>query len=378
MSEFSPREILDPTVYFMGEFTLEGERFSGPICRRPLPPTTSKARPFEYTGQPANLDLIEQIAELLEQNKIPFHVVNDVIPQSLQKQAVQVLRKANFDDSCSRIENICLQKDHEGNYEAAPCNYIYNLRANFHRAWWVPAHIFHLQPAAPGEELHVDLNLFSHEDWFPNVKLPDCSPLAEDYETYLVSTDTRLASCEQATYEVKLFQPARMVEALIRLAYRDYYLYGPQHLDYIPLSDSCKWVEELSNIFSSLISEKEEDSTAAGAGEPRSEPPPPWARARVNEAFTEAAELTLRGLDPRWLRLEDFHRAWFFYLKMLSHLQDTSGDKTSEKGVEVHPFRVAFHACTGFAELSWLPWSLKNHGVFPEDTSPFPMKSILA
>ncbi|RAH43789.1 uncharacterized protein BO95DRAFT_433601 [Aspergillus brunneoviolaceus CBS 621.78] len=330
MSEFSPREILDPTVYFMGEFTLEGERFSGPICRRPLPPTTSKAKPFEYTGQPANLDLIEQIAELLEKNKIPFHVVNDVIPQSLQKQAVQVLRKANFDDSCRRIENICLAR-------------------------WVPAHVFHLQPAAPGEELHVDLNLFSHEDWFPNVKLPACGPLAEDDETYLVSTDTRLASCEQANYEVKLFQPARMVEAIIRLANRDYYPYGPQHLDYIPLSDSCKWVEELSNIFSSLIPEKEEDSTAAGAGEPRSEPPPPWARARMNEAFTEAPELTLRGLDPRWLRLEDFHRPWFFYLKMLSHLQDTSGDKTSERGVKVHPFRVAFHACTGFAELSWLP-----------------------
>ncbi|RAH67259.1 uncharacterized protein BO66DRAFT_329380, partial [Aspergillus aculeatinus CBS 121060] len=232
MSEFSPRSILDPTVYFTGEYTFEGERFSGPVCRRPLPPTTSKAKPFEYTGQPANLAMIEQIAELLEQNKIPCHVINDgmwrhfgcqnpinsldiVIPRSLQMQAVQVLRKANFDDSCRRIENI-----------SAPCNYIYNLRANFHRAWWVPAHVFHLQPAAPGEELHVDLNLFIHEDWFPNVKLPACGPLAEDDEAYLVSTDTRLASCEQATYEVKLFQPARMVEALIRLAYRDYYLYG--------------------------------------------------------------------------------------------------------------------------------------------------------
>ncbi|PYI27953.1 hypothetical protein BP00DRAFT_352203, partial [Aspergillus indologenus CBS 114.80] len=227
----------------MGEYNFEGERFSGPVFRRPLPPTTSKAKPFKYTGQPADLALIEQVAKLLEQNKIPCHVINDgmwrhfgcqnpinsldiVIPRSLQKQAVQVLRKANFDDGCRLIENIRLWKDQEYNYEAAPCNFIYDLRANFHRAWWVPAHVFHLQPAAPEEELHVDLNLFSHEDWFPTVKLPPCGPLAEDNETYLVSTDTRLASCQQATYEVKMFQPARMVEALIRLAFRDYYLYG--------------------------------------------------------------------------------------------------------------------------------------------------------
>ncbi|PYH75491.1 hypothetical protein BO82DRAFT_270247, partial [Aspergillus uvarum CBS 121591] len=154
---------------------------------------------FKYTGQPADLALIEQIAKLLEQNKIPCHVINDsmwrhfgcqnpinsldiIIPRSLQKQAVLVLRKANFDDGCRQ----------EDKYEAVSCNFIYNLRANFHRAWWVPAHVFHLQPAAPGEELHVDLNLFSHEDWFPNLELPACGPLAEDDETYLVSTDTRL------------------------------------------------------------------------------------------------------------------------------------------------------------------------------------------
>ncbi|PYI17226.1 hypothetical protein BO99DRAFT_463719 [Aspergillus violaceofuscus CBS 115571] len=289
----------------------------------------------------------------------PINSLDLVIPRSLPEQAVQVLRKANFDDGCRLIENIRLWKDQEYNYEAAPCNFIYNLRANFHRT--------------------------CHEDWFPTVELPACGPLAEDDETHLVSTDTRLASCQQATYEVKMFQPARMVEALIRLAFRDYYLYGPQHLDYISLSDSCMWVEQLSNIFSSLIPEKEEDGTAtaaaaaaAAAEEPRSGAPPPWARARVNKAFTKAPELTLRGLDPRWLRLEDFHGPWFYYLQMTNMIKDGGVYPTPQRILDLHIFRRAFQVCSCYHILCTLAWVLERNGVFPEDISPFPMKSILA
>ncbi|RAH77217.1 hypothetical protein BO86DRAFT_383199 [Aspergillus japonicus CBS 114.51] len=378
--------------------------------------------PFVYHGQEVSLAFISEIVNLLEKNNISLHVINDamwrfygcqnrintidlVIPAAYLEDAVKVLRAAKFDDDhprCIGHLEVTMKETNEHDrsgkcrtqetpFIGAPCPYLWNLRARWLDAWWVPDHVFHLQPA-PGQERHVDLNLFCHEEYFFHLPLPG-STRGSYYEQaqtpiYLDSTDVALEREVEEPYAVKLLYPARMVEALVRLSFQDRYLYS--HLSQ-RLSEGHGWTEwdrTLLDIFCSITGR-------TGEEEARRQVRAPWPRLMVNKALVEVdddhleeALLTLKGLKPHWFRLEDFHPLFQDYLQALFLARGNGGPcKPSppqlEQGqdqeqpspyprewLEHCPIREDFQHCTAFPVLNDFAWRFKEAGFFPR-ASPF-------
>ncbi|RAH50397.1 uncharacterized protein BO95DRAFT_500879 [Aspergillus brunneoviolaceus CBS 621.78] len=377
--------------------------------------------PFEYHGQEVTLAFVSEIVNLLKGNKISLHVINDamwrfygcqnrinsidlVIPAAYLEDAVKVLRAAKFDDDhprCIGDLEVTMKetnehdrsgewRSRETHFIGAPCPYLWNLRARWLDAWWVPDHVFHLQPA-PGQERHVDLNLFCHEEYFFHLPLPGSR--GSYYEKaqmpiYLDSTDVALEREVEEPYAVTMLFPARMVEALVRLSFQDRYLYS--HLSR-SLSEGHGWTEwdrTLRDIFCSITGRTGEEEARRQVRAPGPQLMVNKTLVEVDDDHLEEAVLTLKGLKPHWFRLKDFHPLFQDYLQALFLARENGGPckpspPQQEQGqdqeqpspyprewLEHCPIRENFQHCTAFPVLNDFAWRFKEAGFFPK-ASPF-------
>ncbi|PYI26961.1 hypothetical protein BP00DRAFT_406040, partial [Aspergillus indologenus CBS 114.80] len=210
---------------------------------------------FKYTGQTVNEAFVGKVTQLLVGNGIPNFLFGDMmlrffgcetdvlsinlsIPDELMDEAVRVLRQAGFYDGPIEPfeveESQCFLDFRLGRFHrdqrphlAWGCRYFDDHEYYRHSgAWWLPTHVFHLRQT-PGKLGHVDLNLFMHSRYFWDLPVPTLAPTEYDQNSYVLSTDRRLPTpvCfGPGRHAVKMISPARLVEALILLTYRDLHL----------------------------------------------------------------------------------------------------------------------------------------------------------
>ncbi|RAH67569.1 uncharacterized protein BO66DRAFT_403761 [Aspergillus aculeatinus CBS 121060] len=275
--------------------------------------------------------------------------VDLVIEAWATKKAVQALHKAGFDDKPQSTDHFKSQKD----------------------GWWLPAHVFHLRPG-PGEERHVDLNLFYHECYFPLLKSPKLGrpPLNDD--TYLVTTDPRLAEhCPDLnSYEIKVLRPARLVEARVRLCYRDLYLITQRRMWSKEWLKGATWVHDLTNIFYSAAAA---DHTDGPSGEADHNLPWGFQNCFRNPFLTETPALTLRDLDPVWLRLAEFQPLFQEYWKAMILSRSVPKKPSPSRPVIDHcPVLSIYSDCAAYPAMNEFAWRFKEADLFPDGTGPFP------
>ncbi|RAL15806.1 uncharacterized protein BO97DRAFT_411105 [Aspergillus homomorphus CBS 101889] len=251
-----------------------------------------------------------------------------------------------FDDSTHWVNDKKLQEDPDTKLYGAPCNYIYGLEGRFLTAWWLPTHVFHLQPA-PGEQIHVDLNVFCHDDYCFPLPAPRLGRPARDDTTYIVSSDKRLKDWG-LPHEIKMLFPARLVETLIRLAFRDRYLRSRSPMLLIGKKHRCpllrtEWVYALRSIFGSM-------TTPDYRVEQRQ------ARFRIhncvrNPAFQQSLQPSLVGLEPAWFRMEEYQPIFQDYWKALlrARSQPSRQGVSNPQDVLDHcPIDLDFQGCEAF------------------------------
>ncbi|OJK03614.1 hypothetical protein ASPACDRAFT_57003 [Aspergillus aculeatus ATCC 16872] len=305
------QELVDSAVYVWGPYDGWFKQGVEPVSyQHALVRTADQGQPFRYTGQPVDLRLIYQIATFLEQHDVPCYLINDgmwrvygcknrilsvdlVIGAWTTKKAVQALREAGFDDKPQSTNHFKSQKDSKGNHTSMTCG------CGIRKKGGDCPPMSSISSRPPGKSAMVGR-----------------PPLNDD--TSLVTIDPRLAEyySDLKFYEIKVLRPAGLVEALVRLCYRDL---------------GATWVQDLTNIFYSAAAADHTDGPSDGEDHNL-----PWGfqNSFANPFFAEAPALTLQGLDPAWL----------------------SSDRSSR----------TYPAMNEFA------WRFKEADFFPDGTGPFP------
>ncbi|PYH83569.1 hypothetical protein BO82DRAFT_363148 [Aspergillus uvarum CBS 121591] len=349
--------------------------------------------PFEYRGQEVTLTFISEIVNLLKENNIPRHVINDALWRFYGCQN----RITTIDLETNEYDRSGKWRSGERYFIGALCPYL----------WKAPRGLVGARPclslaAGPSHEHHVDLNLFRHEEYFFHLPSPGSNELwaydqlkKEQSPIYIDSTDVALEREVEEPYAVKILCPARMVEALIRLSFQDRYLRSPMSQLLSDWQGWNEWDRTLVGIFCSITGR-------AGEEEARRRVRTPGFQLRVNKTLLEVDAdhpeetlLTLKGLKPLWFRLKDFQPLFQEYLQALfltrrndrpckpspppqqeqkqghGHGQDQkqSGPYPRE-WLDHSPILPHFQHWTAFSVMNEFAWRFKEAGLFPPG-SPF-------
>ncbi|PWY80671.1 hypothetical protein BO70DRAFT_47652 [Aspergillus heteromorphus CBS 117.55] len=190
---------------------------------------------FKYTGEEVTVELVFNVARLLEANGIPCILINDcmhdifgfdvavtdiefVIPDDLMDKAVDVLRAADFAD-----DPIVPQ----GELKCRPFRALCERARGRDITRFEPIHWFHLAGEDAPDEFHPELCLHQKSDYFWN--LPDLvlGPVNENDPHFMLATDRRLPGMmyygrlNVDIPPIKVPRPARYVEAMMLLCARD-------------------------------------------------------------------------------------------------------------------------------------------------------------